>query len=503
MSSTIASPTTDAAYLRLKARFARIAALGEAAAMLHWDASAMMPPGGAAARGEQLAALAGLRHELLTAPEVAEDLAAARTEGEWDAANLELMRRAHARATALPTALVEATERANSACEKVWREAKARSDFALVRPHLEEVVRLQRETAQALGAALSLDPYDALMDLYQRGVTAAEVEPIFAAYEAFLRDALPRAEAIQAARPAPVSPRGPFPAETQRQLCRRLSERVGLDYAHARLDESLHPFCGGTPTDVRITTFYSEDAFAKSLLGVLHETGHALYERGLPEAFARQPVGEAAGMAAHESQSLIVEMQACRSDAFLTFLGPELHRAFGGDAAHYAPENLARLWRRVERGFVRVDADELTYPAHVILRFRLERALIGGELRVADLPGAWAEGMQALLGIAPPDDARGCLQDIHWHDGAFGYFPSYTLGAMAAAQLMKAARAAIPDLDAELAKGEMLPLVAWLREKVHVQGSRFGFQDLLRHATGKPLDPADFQAHLTARYLTA
>lgn len=497
-----ARPATNEAHARLKDRFARIATIGEAQAMLHWDAAAMMPPGGAAARGEQLATLAGLAHGMLTAPELAEDLAAARAEGAWEAANLALMRRAHARAVALPTALVEATARANSACETIWRKAKATSDFALVRPALEEVVRLQREAAQALAAALGLAPYDALMEGYQRGVTAAEVEPVFAAYEEFLKDALPRAEAIQAARPAPVAPRGPFPVATQRQLCRALSERVGLDYAHARLDESLHPFCGGTPTDIRITTFYSEAEFAKSLLGVLHETGHALYERGLPEAWARQPVGEAAGMAAHESQSLIVEMQACRSDAFLGFLGAELHRAFGGDAAPYDGANLALLWRRVGRGFIRVDADELTYPAHVILRFRLERAMIAGDLAVADLPGAWNEGFAALLGIAPPDDAQGCLQDIHWHDGAFGYFPSYTLGAMAAAQLMRAARREIPALDAEMARGELLPLVAWLRERVHGQGSLLGFQDLLRHATGKPLDPADFTAHLTERYLT-
>jgi len=220
---------------------------------------------------------------------------------------------------------------------------------------------------------------------------------------------------------------------------------------------------------------------------VLHETGHALYERGLPAAFARQPVGDAAGMAAHESQSLIVEMQACRSDPFLRFLGGELHGAFGGAAAPYAPANLAALWRRVERGFIRVDADEITYPAHVILRFRLERAMIGGALEVADLPGAWNEAMRRMLGITPPDDARGCLQDIHWHDGAFGYFPSYTLGAMAAAQLMKAARAAEPGLDDALAEGDMAPLL--------------GFQDLLRSATGKPLDPSDFTGHLTRRYL--
>ena len=491
----------NAAMARLTSRFARIAALGEAAGMLHWDAATMMPPGGGSSRGEQLAALAGLSHELLTAPVVEEDLEIAIAEGAWETANLDLMTRAHARATALPTDLVEATARANSACEKVWREAKARADFAMVRPALEEVVRLQRETAQALAAALGMDPYDALMDGYQRGVTAADVEPVFAAYEAFLADALPRAEAIQAMKPAPLPLPGPFPVDVQRTLCRSLSERIGLDYDHARLDESLHPFCGGTPADVRLTTFYDPQDVAKAVLGVLHETGHGLYERGLPEAWARQPVGEAAGMAAHESQSLIVEMQACRSDAFLHFLGGELRHAFGGPAQAWSADNLARHWRHVSRGFIRVDADEITYPAHVILRFRLERALIGGDLRVAELPGAWTEGMRRMLGITPPNDAKGCLQDIHWHDGAFGYFPSYTLGAMAAAQLMKAARAATPGLDDALERGDMGPLLGWLRANVHGKGSLLGFQDLLTAATGKPLDPQDFVDHLTRRYL--
>jgi carboxypeptidase Taq len=491
------------AYFRLKARFARIALLGQSQAMLHWDAAAVMPAGGAEARGEQLATLSGLAHELLTAPQVADDLAEAEAQGEWDGANLALMRNAHRRATALPTALVEATTRANAACEARWRPARAQSDFALVAPALKEVVRLQRETAAALSGATGLRPYDALMEDYQRGIGVSDVEPIFAAYEQFLQEALPQAEAIQASRPAPRPLSGPFPVAAQQALCRAMAERVGLDFEHARLDESLHPFCGGTPADVRITTRYSTDSVAQALLGVLHETGHALYERGLPADQAHQPVGEAAGMAAHESQSLIVEMQACRSDAFLRFIGPELRNRFGGDATSYDPANLAALWRRVGRGFIRVDADELTYPAHIILRFRLERALIGGDLEVEGLPAAWNEGFHRLLGLTPPDDARGCLQDIHWHDGAFGYFPSYTLGAMAAAQLMRAARAAEPGLDAALEQGDFTPLRDWLRRNVHGQGSRLGFQDLLRAATGKPLDPADFTGHLRARYLTA
>ncbi len=491
----------NAAYERLKTRHARIATLGEASAMLGWDASAMMPPGGGAARGDQMALLAGMMHEMAIAPEVAEDLAAAEAGGEWDQANLALMRHAHIRATALPTALVEAVSLANSRCEKIWREARRASDFAMVRPALEEVVRLQRETAQALSAALGLSPYDSLMDGFQRGVTAAEVEPIFATYEVFLASALPRALEIQARRGPAIPLQGPFPVAAQKAMAQAMSARMGLEYSHARLDESTHPFCGGTPSDVRITTRYNAGDVAQALLGVLHETGHALYERGLPEGFRRQPVGEAAGMAAHESQSLIIEMQACRGDDFLGFLGRELHAAYGGDAAAYAGENLQKLWRHVEPGFIRVDADEITYPAHVILRFRLERALIAGELAVADLPGAWGEGLHRLLGITPPDDARGCLQDIHWHDGAFGYFPSYTLGAMAAAQLMGAARAATPGLDAALGQGDAAPLLGWLRTHVHAQGSRLGFQDLLRAATGKPLDPSDFTAHLTRRYL--
>ncbi len=497
--------TANPAYRRLTDRFARIATIGECASMLSWDAAAMMPTGGGAARGDQLAVLAGLSHAHLTAPEVGDDLAEAEA-GEplpnpWDAANLRLMRHAYTRATALPSDLVEAQARAASACEKVWREARRTADFARVRPHLTEVVRLTREAAGALGAVLELSPYDALMDGFQQGIGAADVAPIFADYEAFLRRALPEAEERQARAPAVVRPTGPFPIDTQETLCRTLSQRLGLDFDHARLDRSEHPFSGGTRTDVRITTRYAEADFAQAVLAVIHETGHALYERGLPDTHARQPVGEAAGMAAHESQSLIVEMQAARSDAFLSWLGPQLYARFGGDAAPYAPENLARMWRRVKRGFIRVDADEMTYPAHVILRFRLEQALIAGDLPVADLPGAWNDGLQELLGLTPPDDAQGCLQDIHWYDGAFGYFPSYTLGAMAAAQLMAAAREAVPTIDAALAQGDLSPLLDWLRRNVHSKGSLLGFNDLLRKATGRPLDPACFERHLTDRYL--
>ena len=493
------------AYDRLADRFARIATLGEASSVLSWDAATMMPTGGGAARGDQLAVLAGMQHSLLVASGVEDDLAEAEAAQEtdaWRAANLRLMRHAYTRATALPPDLVEAEARANSACEKVWREARRLSDFAMVKSHLEDVVHLAREAAAALASALRLDPYDALMDGYQRGMRTADVSRVFKDYEVFLREALPRAEEWQARNPEPRRAAGPFPIAMQEALCHRIAERLGLDFAHARLDRSAHPFSGGTTTDVRITSRYDETDFTQAVLAVVHETGHALYERGLPSAWVRQPVGEAAGMAAHESQSLIVEMQACRSDAFLAWLGPELHAAFGGDVTPYRPANLGRMWRRVERSLIRVDADEMTYPAHVILRFQLEQALVAGSLSVADLPGAWNDGFRSLLGISVPDDRRGCLQDIHWYDGAFGYFPSYTLGAMAAAQLMAAARSSVPGLDAALERGDLSPLLGWLRTNVHGMGSLFEFDELLSRATGKPLDPSDFQAHLAARYLS-
>ncbi len=495
--------TVPSAYDRLTARFALIATIGECASMLGWDAAAVMPPGGGAARGDQLAVLAVLGHERLVAPDVAADLTAAETTDEWQAANLRLMRHAYARAKALPADLVEAQAKANSNCEKVWRVARKNADFRLVQPYLTEVLHLTREAAAALSDALGLSPYDALMDGYQRGIGADDVTPIFAAYENFLAATLPEVEAHQASQPQAIRPAGPFPIVAQEAFCRDIAQRLGLDFNHARLDQSAHPFSGGTQTDVRITTRYVEEDVTSAILAVVHETGHALYERGLPLAYARQPVGEAAGMAVHESQSLIVEMQACRSDAFLGWLGGHLHATFGGTPEPYRLENLGRLWRRVERGFIRVDADELTYPAHVILRFRLEQAMIAGDLTVADLPGAWNDGLHALLGITPPDDAQGCLQDIHWYDGAFGYFPSYTLGAMSAAQLMRAAREQVSGIDKAFGRGDLSPLLSWLRGHVHGIGSRLDFNAILEQATGGKLDPLAFQAHLRHRYLHA
>jgi carboxypeptidase Taq len=492
------------AYALLKARFARIATVAEAEAMLTWDAAAVMPAGGSAARADQLAVLAGLEHGLLTDSAVGDllDQAESSPPNEaWDAENLRLMRLAHRRATALPGKLVEAASRAATQGETVWRVARQENDFAQVAPCLAEIVRLAREQAAALSPALGLSPYDALMDGFQPGIVAAEIEPVFAALLQFIGEVLPLIEARQAANPPPPGRAGPYPADAQETLCRHVAAQAGLDFDHARLDRSAHPFCGGTQTDVRITTRYDEADYASALMGVIHETGHALYERGLPADWARQPVGIAAGMAVHESQSLLLEMQAARSDGFLAWLGPQLHAAFGGDPGSFAPAALIRRNRAVVRSLIRVDADEVTYPAHVALRFRLEQALVAGTLQVMDLPEAWNDGMRQALGVTPINDREGCLQDIHWYCGLFGYFPSYTLGALAAAQIMAAARRALPTVDEQLAAGDFTFLLGFLRAQIHRRGRRYGFNALLEKATGKRLDPTDFQDHVRCRYL--
>jgi carboxypeptidase Taq len=276
---------------------------------------------------------------------------------------------------------------------------------------------------------------------------------------------------------------------------------LGYDFERGRLDISTHPFCGGADNDVRITTRYDEADFTKALMGVLHETGHALYEQGRPQGYMNQPVGAARGMSLHESQSLLMEMQACRSRQFLAFAAPLMRESFGGSGPAWEAEAMWRRYTRVEPGFIRVDADEVTYPAHVILRYRLEKALIADAVPLAELPAAWNEGMKSLLGVTVPDDRLGCLQDIHWPSGGWGYFPTYTLGAMTAAQIFDAACQAEPGILPGIGKGDFGPLVGWLRAHIHGKGSLLPTDDLLTEATGRPLDAAVFKAHLRRRYI--
>ena len=491
------------AYSELEARFDRIGRLEESTAVLRWDQATVMPAGGAAARAGQLATLDGLVHELLTHPTVAEQLdEAGRSSGSldpWQGANLREMRHRWRHAAALAGDLVEALARARSACEMTWREARANDDFAALAPGLEELLSLVREEARCKAEALGLSPYDALLDGYDAGLREARFRPLFEDLASFLPGFL--AEVLERQGPAPPPLEGPFPAERQQEAARRFMAALGFDFEHGRLDVSHHPFTGGVPDDVRITSRWDESDFLSGWMAVLHETGHALYQRALPEKWRRQPVGDARGMTLHESQSLLLEMQVCRSPEFLEFAAPILRDVFAGAGETWTAESLGRLQRRVAPGLIRVDADEVTYPLHVILRTRLERSMIRGELLPADLPGAWSEGMRDLLGLTPTSDREGCLQDVHWPSGAFGYFPTYTLGALAAAQLFAAARDALPGLPAALSRGEFGPLFRWLRDHVHSLGCRHETDEILEKATGQPLGIEAFKSHLSFRYL--
>ena len=475
--------------------------------MLFWDWAALMPEGGAAARTGQLAALEGVAHELLTAADLSDLVQRAAAEvaalGPWEQANLKHMERRIRRARALPAALIEARTKARASSELRWRRAKAKSDFTGFLEEFAPLLSLVREAGKRLGAALGLEPYDALLDGYQPGLTAARIESLFAELARALPPLIEEALARQAREPPVPAFEGRFPMAAQRALAASLMAKLGFDFSHGRLDVSAHPFCGGVPDDVRITTRYDEGDFAPALMAVLHETGHALYQQGLPAPWRDQPVGEAAGMAVHESQSLLIEMQLCRGPAFLSFVAPLIAEAFAAETSSPAfhADNLARRYLRVERGLIRVDADEATYSLHVLLRYRLERALIAGELAPAELPEAWQAGMSELLGVSPANDREGCLQDIHWAEGLIGYFPTYTIGALAAAQLFEAARRALPGLEQATARGDFAPLIGWLRANVHGLGSLYDGQALIERASGQPLSVGSFLDRLRRRYL--
>ncbi|MCC9620725.1 carboxypeptidase M32 [Thalassospira sp. MA62] len=490
------------AYKTLEARFRRMNVLSDIGGMLHWDMAAIMPSGGADARSEQLATLSVLNNELINAPDMGDLLDAADGEAldDWQQANLDEMKRAWVHGTAVPGELVEKMSRAETRCEVAWRTARAENDFKGLLPKLQEVLDLSIEAGKAKAEALGTSVYDALLDQFDPMMRSDRIDGLFAELESFLPDYTREVIARQKIEDAPIKPAGPFPIETQNRVGIDLMKAVGFDFDHGRLDISHHPFCGGIPDDVRLTTRYDENDFTSAIMGVLHETGHAMYERGLPQEWRNQPVGAARGMTMHESQSLLVEMQACRSKEFLTYAGPVFKQAFGGDDEAWTADNLHRLYTRVEPGLIRVDADEVTYPAHVILRYRLERALIEGDMKLADLPGAWNELMEKLLGITPKDDRDGCLQDIHWPSGAWGYFPTYTMGALAAAQIFAAAKKACPEIPDALSRGDFAPLMGWLRTHIHSQASRFSTDDLLMAATGSVLGVDAFREHVFARY---
>ncbi len=493
-------------YFELESIFKRWSAVRSASAMLGWDNATMMPENSGDARGEQLSALADICHEIITQPKLGDLFAKAEAQNntlnDWQTANLHEMKRCWQHATAVPADLVTAISNATHESELFWRKARKENNFKAFLPYQEKVLKLTRESAAAKASALNLSPYDALLDQYDAGTTSAMIDSIFDDLAIFLPDFIAKVTALQDKQPAPVEVSGPFPAATQKMLGRMMMEKLGFDFTRGRLDESTHPFCGGVPGDIRLTTRYNEEDFLSGFFGVMHETGHALYEMGLPAQWRNQPVGEARGMAFHESQSLLVEMQLTMNKDFLSYVVPLMREAFKVSGPEWTPDNIYRLVTRVKPSLIRVDADEATYPAHVILRYRLEKQMIAGTLEVKDLPDAWAAQMQQLLGITPDTDANGCMQDIHWPDGAFGYFPTYTLGAMTAAQLMATIQTALPDLGASLRKGEFRPLFEWLGVHVHSLGSKYSSPDLLKHATGKTLDASVYKKHLEQRYLS-
>jgi carboxypeptidase Taq len=473
--------------------------------MLHWDEACVMPPGGGEARGESMALLAAISHQRLTHPEIGALLDQAEgSNGQldsWQRANVRAMRCTQRRATAVPESLVRAKRIACTRCEQTWRVARGNGDWPAVSGLLEEVVRLTIEEADALGESLSLSPYDALLDGYEPDTRSARVAEVFDDLKTFLPELLERVLEYQKT-PLPVP--GPVSAERQHALGEVMMRALGFDFDRGRLDVSHHPFCGGVPDDTRITTRYNEENVLDSLMAVLHETGHALYQQGLPTDWRHQPVGSELGMAVHESQSLFVEMQVARGREFMKFAAPIIREQFSvdGDDPAWSAENLHAHVIQVQRSHLRVGADEITYPLHIILRFELEQALIAGDLAVGDIPDAWDDAMTRHLELSTRDNLRdGCMQDVHWFAGLFGYFPSYSLGALTAAQLFDAASRANPDLGQQIEAGEFRSLIEWLRREIHSRGQLLNAEDLLMELTGERLDARFFKAHLERRYL--
>ena len=491
-------------YKQLEQEFKRLHALRGALSLLRWDAAVMMPRGSADIRGEQLAALETEQHALLTSPRISRllDRAQANSQGmqDWQIANLREMRRERDHAIATPVALISRLTKAASRAEVCWLEARTQGRFESFAPLLEEVVLLVRDKAALLGQALNLAPYDALVDEFSPGITMADIDGMFKALSRRLPALIREAIAAQADRP-PQTLAGRFPPGKQRALILEVMKQIGFPFDRGRLDESEHPFTEGVPGDIRVTTrLDGADPFV-GLLGALHETGHAMYDLGLPHEWRDQPVGRNRGMALEESQSLLMEMIVGRSRPFVRYLQPLLTRHLGVGGQEWSVENIYAHLTRVRRSLIRVDADELTYPLHIMLRYELEKQLLSGELAVRDLPQAWNAGMQERLGVRPDNDAQGCLQDVHWAVGSFGYFPSYALGMVIAAQLNESLRNDVAGLDEQLARGEFSGLLDWLRTRVHGLAAKVSVQELLRAATGRPLSAAAFIRYAETKYL--
>lgn len=480
------------------------ATLESIAQLLGWDEQVNLPPGAAEQRAAQQAALAMTIQAAGSAPRIGGLLAELEAKGAaLDADGRAIVaqaRRDYDRATRLPAEFVREKAVQDSRGFHAWAKARAADDFPAFAPVLATNLEFARREAAYLGRGDA--PYDCLLDKFDPGLTAAAVDRLFAELR---RDLVPLMRAItaspraQQAREAAARLRG-FPADAQRRFLREVTEQIGFDYQRGRLDVSLHPFCSGTGSDVRLTTRYKEDQPLSALFGSIHEAGHGVYEQGLPAEHLGTALGINAGMAVHESQSRLWENQVGRSRGFWRHFEPRWRELFAAQAAGLGSDDLHLAINRVAPTLIRVEADEVTYNLHIVLRFELERRLFAGDLAVRDLPAAWRSLSRDLLGLEPANDAEGVLQDIHWSGGLFGYFPSYCLGNMIAAQLWARVRTLRPGIEEDFACGDFAWLLGWLRENVHAQGRRHTALELVRRLTGEELSPRHLIAYLQERY---
>jgi carboxypeptidase Taq len=492
-------------YSLLVERLKELAVLRSCSALLSWDEQTNLPPQGAEHRANQLALLAGLSHDRATAPELGELLSQLTDDkalgGEESrlAANVREARRNFERSTRLPRRLVEELSRVATLSQQAWVEARHRQKFALFEPWLEKMITLKREEADALGSPTGLR-YDALLEDFEPGATVAQIQSVFTP----LREAL--VQFVAAIRDSGIHPdisilERQYPVAAQKALSLEAAHLIGFDMQAGRLDVAPHPFCSGIgPGDCRLTTRYHEFHFSGSLFGTLHEAGHGLYEQGLLAEDFGLACGDACSLGIHESQSRMWENLVGRSRAFWDhFYGRAL--AMFPDALGSVPlDQFHQVINDVRPSWIRVEADEVTYNLHIMLRFDIEQALIGGQLNVADVPGAWNETFSRYFGMTPPDDALGCLQDVHWSAGLIGYFPTYSLGNMYASQFFEKARADLGDLQEMFRRGEFLPLRDWLRQNIHVHGKRYLAPRLVEIVTGQPLSSEPLLRHLRQKF---
>jgi carboxypeptidase Taq len=471
--------------------------------LLAWDQETLMPPAGAQLRSEQLALLAGMVHERRISPRRGELIAACEADAAVAgdpllSANTRELRRDYDRDTRLPASLIRELTQTTSQAAEVWKRARTDDRFSDFAPWLERVFDLTRAKAECLVDGTA-DLYDPLIDDYEPGMTTSETERVFAT----LREPLVAliAELGTGRQPDDAVQRLAIPVERQMAFSRLVVERIGMDFQGARLDTSTHPFCMGVgPGDTRLTTRFEETRFLDSLSSSMHEAGHGLYDQGLDREQFGLPLGEAAGLGIHESQSRMWENLVGRSHAFWEWALPEARRILGTALEPYGADDLYAASNLVRPTLIRVDADEATYNLHVMLRFDLERALLSGDLKAAELPGAWSERIRNDLGLEVPNDRLGCLQDIHWSMGLVGYFPTYTLGNLYAAQLWETIRTEIPGLEDGFRRGEFAVLLEWLREKIHRHGRRFRAPELLERVTGRPPGPEPLLGYLQGKF---